>query len=131
MNIQSLSERPREIGVTEAIEPAYERVKQMLFNPFDFSKWIIIGFCAWLAGLGESGGSGGGFNGFNGGNHNYNSSKGEAGEQLRHFYHEARDYVLPNLYWIVPVTVVVMLLLVVLWLAILWLSSRGKFMFLH
>ena len=63
MTIQPLSPRPREIGVTEPIDPALELVKRMLFRPFDLSKWIIIGFCAWLAGLGESGG--GGFTGFN------------------------------------------------------------------
>jgi hypothetical protein len=129
MTIQPLASHPREISVTEAIEPAYDRVKQMLFRPFDLTKWIVIGFCAWLAGFGESGG--GGFNGFNGGNNNFNGGNGHPAEQLRHFYQQARDYVLDNLYWIVPVAVVVVLLLVVFWLLILWLSSRGKFMFLH
>ena len=128
MTIEPVSNRPREISVTEALEPAYERVKLILFKPFDLTKWIIIGFCAWLAGFGESGG-GGGFNGFNhGGNH---INGGGGGEQLRHFYHEAREYVLVNLYWIVPVGVVVAVVLVTIWLLVLWLSSRGKFMFLH
>ena len=126
-NIQSLSNRPREIGVTEAIEPAYERVKQMLFKPFDLTKWIVIGFCAWLAGLGESGG--GGFNGYNDANHNFIGDNG--GEHLRQAYHQARDYVLANLYWIVPVAITVAVIFVALWLVIIWLSSRGKFMFLH
>ena len=82
------SSRPREIGVTEPIAPAYERVKQMLFKPFDLTKWITIGFCAWLAGLGESGGGGGGFNG--GGQHHDNG--GPPMEQFRPFYREASDY---------------------------------------
>src|ERR1039457_3364471 len=132
-NIQSLSSRPREIGVTEAIEPAYERVKQMLFKPFDLTKWIIIGFCAWLAGFGESGGGGGGgFNGFNNAfNHDNHHFNGSGREQFRHFYEQARDYVAANFYWIAPVTIFVVVVLVVFWLLILWLSSRGKFMFLH
>lgn len=130
MTIQPPSNRPREISVTEAIEPAYERVKQMLFKPFDLTKWIIIGFCAWLAGLGESGG-GGGFNGFNGGSHNFNGNDGHPAEELRHFYHQARDYVMDNLGWIIPVIIFLVVLGVTLWLLILWLSSRGKFMFLH
>ena len=130
MTIQPPSSRPREISVTEPIEPAYDRVKQMLFKPFDLTKWIIIGFCAWLAGLGESGG-GGGFNGFNGGNHPFNGNDGHPAEELRHFYHQARDYVLANLDWIIPVAIMVMVVVVVLWLLVLWLSSRGKFMFLH
>ena len=46
---------PRTINVIEPISPALARVKRMLFQPFDLGKWFIIGFCAWLAGLGESG----------------------------------------------------------------------------
>jgi hypothetical protein len=126
MTIQSLSNRPREIGVTEPIEPAYERVKRMLFQPFDFTKWIIIGFCAWLAGLGESGG-GGSYGGFN----NNNNHGAQPGEQFRHFYNGARDYVLANLDWIIPVAAFFIVLFLVIWLLVLWLNSRGKFMFLH
>src|ERR1022692_2817137 len=132
MTIQPPSSRPREISVTEPIEPAYDRVKQMLFRPFDLAKWIILGFCAWLAGLGESGGGGGGgFNGFNGGNNHFKGNNGQPAEELRHFYHQARDFVLANLDWIVPVAIIAFLIMVTLWLLILWLSSRGKFMFLH
>ena len=54
-----------------------------------------------------------------------------AGDSLRHGYHEARDYVLNNLDWIVPVAVAAVILLLALGLLILWLSSRGRFMFLH
>jgi hypothetical protein len=122
------SSRPREISVVEPVTPALERVKQMLFKPFDLAKWITIGFCAWLAGLGESGGGG-----FNYGNHygNKGSNGGQPGEQFRHFYHQASDFVMANLGWIIPLTVFVVLLGVALWLLVLWLNSRGKFMFLH
>jgi hypothetical protein len=130
MTIQPLATgRPREISVTEAIDPAYERVKQMLFRPFNLAKWITIGFGAWLAGFGESGG--GGFNGFNGGNHNSGGNHSHPAEQFRHFYFQARDYVAENFYWITPVAVIVALVLLAIWLLVLWLSSRGKFMFLH
>jgi hypothetical protein len=128
MTIQPPSSRPREISVTTPVETAYERVKQMLFRPFDLTKWIVIGFCAWLAGLGEAGG--GGSSGFNGGN-NFNGHNGPPAEELRRFYHQARDYVLANLDWIVPVAIFVAVFLIALWLLVLWLSSRGKFMFLH
>src|SRR5579864_8104621 len=117
------SSRPREIGVTEPIAPAYERVKQMLFRPFDLAKWITIGFCAWLAGLGEAGGGGG----FNGGGHHYGDG-GQPAEQFRHFYHEASNYVADNLAWLLPLVTVVVVFAVILWLLILWLNSRGKFM---
>jgi hypothetical protein len=128
MTIQPPANRPREISVTEAIEPAIERVKLMLFRPFIFSKWIIIGFCAWLAGLGESGG-GGGFNGFN--NFNNHGNRPQPAEQFRQFYNHAHEFVLANLDWIVPVAVFGTILIVAIGLAVLWLNSRGKFMFLH
>jgi hypothetical protein len=128
MNIQPPpSSRPREISVAEPVAPALERVKQMLFKPFDLAKWITIGFCAWLAGLGESGG---GVGNFNTGNH-FGDHNGQPAEQFRQFYHRASDFVMLNLGWIIPLAVLLVLLCVALWLLMLWLSSRGKFMFLH
>ena len=120
------SSRPRTIGVTEPIAPAYERVKQMLFKPFDLAKWITISFCAWLAGLGESGGGAS----FNNGSHHYDQGQQPA-EEFRYFYREASDYVSANLVWIVPVAVGLVVVGVAVWLLMLWLSSRGNFMFLH
>lgn len=121
------SSRPREISVTEPVSLAYERMKQILFKPFDLARWIILGFCAWLAGLGESGVGGGNFNA---GNH-YGNNPGQPAEQFRHFYHQAGDFVMVNLGWIIPVAVLLVLFVVAFWLLVLWLSSRGKFMFLH
>ena len=43
------------ISVIEPINPAVERVKDVLFRPFDFGRWFVIGFCAWLAYLAEGG----------------------------------------------------------------------------
>lgn len=130
MSIQTPpSSRPREISVAEPVAPALERVKQMLFKPFDLAKWITIGFCAWLADLGESGGGGGGGN-FNPGNH-FGGHNGQPAEKLRQFYHKASDYVMFNLDWIIPVAILLVLFVVALWLLMLWLNSRGKFMFLH
>ena len=101
----------------------------MLFKPFDPAKWITLGFCAWLAGLGEAGG-GGGFNGGHGGSHHYDHG-GRPAEQLRHFFHEAGNYVAANLAWIIPAAAAVLVFGLAAWLLVLWLSSRGKFMFLH
>ena len=74
------------------------------------------------------GGNGGG--GFNfqvpggGGGHG-------GGENFRHEFEHAKDYVLNNLGWIVPLAAAVMVIGLGLWLLFLWLNSRGKFMFLH
>ena len=43
------------VSVIDPIGPAFEKVKTILFRPFDLGKWFIIGFCAWLARLGEGG----------------------------------------------------------------------------
>ena len=112
--------------MAEPVSPAFERVKLMLFQPFDLGKWFVIGFCAWLAYLGETGsGSGAGGN-FNPGNHSH-----ETGADFRHGLEQAWDHVMNHLYWIVPVAAFVILLCLVLGLLFLWLNCRGKFMFLH
>ena len=59
MTIGPVTNSHREISVTEPVSPALERVKTMLFKPFDLGKWFTIGFCAWLAFLGKGGGGGG------------------------------------------------------------------------
>ncbi len=112
------------LSVIDPVGRALDRVKLILFQPFDLGKWFVIGFCAWLAFLGEGGGGGGG--GFQipgGGSHH--------GGNVRHQLEHARDYVLNNLYWIVPVLVGAFLLGVALWVVFTWLNSRGRFMFLH
>jgi hypothetical protein len=38
------------LSATEAIEPALERMKSMLFRPYRFKTWLKIGFIGWLAG---------------------------------------------------------------------------------
>jgi hypothetical protein len=108
------------ISVLDPIAPALERVKTILFKPFDLGKWFVIGFCAWLAYLGKGGGGGGG----NGPNFHRNVKPDQALDQAKHF-------ILENLVWIVPVAIFVVTLMVVLWLVLAWLSSRGRFMFLH
>ena len=124
--IQPVTTRPVEINVVEPVSPALERVKGMLFRPFDLGKWFIIGFCAWLACLGEGGGGGFKFQvpGAGGGH-------GGGGETFRHEFEHAKDYVLNNLGWIVPLAAAVVVIGLGLWLLFLWLNSRGKFMFLH
>lgn len=109
------------ISVTRPVDQALARVKQVLFRPFAAGKWFVIGFCAWLAYLGR----GGGFN-FHvpGGTH-------ASGESFREGYEHARNYVLANLHWILPLAAVVFIFCLGLWVLFTWLHSRGEFMFLH
>jgi hypothetical protein len=111
--------RMEQISVTNPIGLAMERVRQVLFSPFNLSKWLTIGFCAWLAGLGERGGSGS----FNNSNHH----NGNVHQQFEH----TRLYVLENLAWLVPLVIFVFTLILILAVVLIWLNSRGKFMFLY
>jgi len=41
------------ISVSRSVGAALEHTKRILFSPFDFGKWFVMGFCAFLAQLGE------------------------------------------------------------------------------
>ena len=120
-----MNNRSFDISVVTPVSAALERVKQVLFHPFDLGKWFVIGFCAWLALLGQQGGGGGG------GNFNFGSHDGPTRESLTEGFIRANDYVAEYAAWIVPFVVVVLLVAIGLALLFNWLSSRGKFMFLH
>jgi hypothetical protein len=113
------------VSVIDPIGPAFEKVKEILFRPFDLGKWFTIGFCAWLAYLGSGGGGGGGGGG--GDATNIKSGSYEAREHIE----QSIEFVVENLTWMIPVTVVVVIFGIFLWLLLTWLSSRGRFMFLH
>ena len=119
------SERPNRVSVIDPITPAIDRVKLMLFQPFDLRKWFVIGFCAWLAYLG-GGGSGDG-----GPHYNFPHGPREQEHQIKEGINAGKEFFLDNMYWIVPVVVIVVVAIVVISLLIVWLNSRGKFMFLH
>lgn len=106
------------ISVIDPISPAIEKVKVILFKPFDLGKWFIIGFCAWLAYL-----SGGGFHcnfrfPFRGARH-----PGTLPGQLQNFFGK-------NIPWVILLGSIVFIVGIATAIVLLWLSSRGRFMFL-
>jgi len=46
------------IAFFEPLNRAWERMKHILFQPFDLAKWLVLGFSAWLAGLADGAGGG-------------------------------------------------------------------------
>ena len=123
-----MNPRPAYVSVIEPISPAIERVRTILFRPFNLGKWFVIGFCAWLAQLGAGKGSGNGGGGRRG--------HGPAGpddvrDELRRFFEQTWNYVQANLDWLVPVAVFAFFAIVGVILLLKWLNSRGQFMFLH
>lgn len=106
------------IDVIAPINPAMQRVKTMLFAPFDLSKWLAVGFGAWLAYLGE---------GWSGSNFNMPPRhRGRQGD-----LEDAWRYIIDNLGWLVPLAAFGVLVGLAVWLLFTWLSSRGHFMFLN
>ncbi len=120
------SERPDRVSIIDPISPAIERAKIMLFKPFDLKRWFVIGFCAWLAYLGSGGGGGGG-----GSNINIPGKSHDNGAQIGEAIGEAKEFIVENIHWIIPVVVVAVAVGIALWLVITWLNSKGRFMFLH
>jgi hypothetical protein len=112
-----MNEQDMKVSVLDPISPAIERVKTILFRPFDLGKWFVIGFCAWLACLGS---------GPRGNFINYRPH-----HKFEQAVHEAKEFAAANLAWIIPAAVVVVLLMAAIGLGITWLNSRGRFMFLH
>ena len=92
----------------------------------DPGKWFTIGFCAWLAFLGESGGGGVHFPWGGGGQGGHG-----VGGDFRAQWEEFHRYLIANLYWMIPVAAALIVLSIALMVLFTWLSSRGKFMFLH
>jgi hypothetical protein len=43
------------LSAVDAVSPAFERMRAMLFRPFRFKTWLKIGFIGWLAGAGSGG----------------------------------------------------------------------------
>lgn len=110
--------RPLSVSVTDPLSDAFQRTKWMLFQPFDISKWFLLGFCAWLATLGQGGGG------------NFNMS-GDIGEPSGGEIEEFKYFFMDNLRWIIPAAIFAILLIITITLVVTWLSSRGKLMFLY
>ncbi len=119
------SEQPNRVSVIDPISPAIDRVKVMLFKPFELRKWFVIGFCAWLAYLGSGGGGGGAPS------YNIPHKPNEQQAQIAEGINAAKEYILDNLHWIIPAAVIVAVVIIGIGLIIAWLNSRGRFMFLH
>jgi hypothetical protein len=103
------------IEIFKPFGESFELMKKILFQPFNLSKWFVIGFAAWLANLG---GGGGGV-----GNFNYPDNRREDAHKLGETIGQIPQ---PVLITGICVLVCVVLLLIVLFA---WLRARGRFIF--
>jgi hypothetical protein len=108
---------------------AWNRMVQVLFRPFNLSKWMTIGFTAFLANCGRnshSGSSSGGNSGSSNGAHNNVSCAdvvATAQNAITTFWAE-------HAHTIMVVGSVVIVAVIALIVLTNWLNSRGQFMFL-
>lgn len=104
----------QKIEIFKPFGEGYEVMKKILFQPFDMSKWFVIGFAAFLAGN-----FGGGF-GFSW------PGRFNASHTVRHNYFPG----VPHLEsWAVVIIIVLFAAVAAIALVLAWLSARGRFMF--
>src|SRR5436309_12107226 len=99
---------------------AFELMRRILFQPFDLTKWLVIGFAAFLASL--SGGFHSSFNPF---------SRWNAREDRRAIAEFFRDFgsVGHMQWWVVALIVIGGLIILALVFVFMWLGARGRFLF--
>jgi len=113
------------------LESAFATTRRILFKPFDFGKWLLLGFMAWLYQLGDLG-----MTPFQGDKlkadfpRNWESPHTLLGN-LEALIRESLEPLSQKLLWLVPLVGFVALVFVGLWVALTWLSSRGSFLFLN
>ena len=96
---------------------AFETTKKILFQPFDLTKWFVIGFAAWLATM------------FSGGDFNYRRGLQQRRLELENAYPRQGVFIPRLPPWVIPVVIGVGLLILAIVVLLLWLNSRGRFMF--
>ena len=108
------------IAYFEPLGRAWERMKHILWRPFDLAKWLVLGFSCWLAGLAD--GAGGGWKWI----------VDENDFPARHTAYRGRgsfDEIGEALIWLPLVFIIIMAVAAIL-LLILWISSRAKVIYL-
>ncbi|MBT8211854.1 MAG: hypothetical protein KJN71_01780 [Acidimicrobiia bacterium] len=121
------------VSITDAFSEAWERMKTILFRPFDIGKWFALGFTAWLAGLTGTGGGGSSsswnVDGPSDAPEDLDGVAESVHSVLREAWERSSEWIVDNPLWVLA-GVLGCGLLLALFLVILWVSSRGKFMFL-
>lgn len=108
-------EQPK-IEIFQPFGAAFDLMKRILFQPFDFAKWCVIGFAAFLSG---AWGSGFQFRFPTGGNWNFKSTT---------YHHASLSESLPP--WLVPFIFVIVAAIIIIAFVLMWIAARGRFIFM-
>ena len=109
-----------EIEIFKPFGEAFELMKKILFQPFDFKKWLVVGFAAFLAGL--SGGFNFSFNPFS----RWSSQRDH--KAIAESFRELGSIGQMD-WWVIALLVLGSLMILALVLALMWLGARGRFIF--
>jgi hypothetical protein len=109
----------RKIEIFAPCSAALDLTKLILFQPFDLTKWFVIGFAAFMSHLAGGGGSG----------FNYNSRLGKTNWNFRSTTHDAFQSATGMPTWVLPLIGFAVLVVVAIVVVLMWLSARGKFIF--
>ena len=118
------------LDVTGALGPAWDRMKLILFQPFEAGKWLSIGLMVFMEILVQ--GSGGNYN-YSGRGTGGSGSSGPSGmpsspAEVADLVDEGFRWVGSNLELVLLGGIPIVLLLLGLYVLFLWLSSRGQLM---
>ena len=92
---------------------AWDWMKKILFQPFDFSKWLVIGFAAFLANFSSNG------------NYSFNPNIGDKGDfSFRSMSTSSNEWMQSCA---VPLLIGVAILVLAIIVVLLWIGSRGRF----
>ncbi|MEM6823426.1 MAG: hypothetical protein AAF558_15975, partial [Verrucomicrobiota bacterium] len=111
------------ISVFRPLAQAWERMKAILFDPFDLQKWLVLGFSCFLAELASyasnlGGNSSGDFSSNSGGNNNLGA--------LGDFWTQWGPAISVV---VIVIAIAALLLLIAIGVVLLWVSCRGHFVF--
>jgi hypothetical protein len=114
-----------DISCTTPVKAAWERMKNILFSPFDMRKWFILAVSAWLATLGEGGSSySSGARDLSGaGNNSDGNQFAQAIAYIQDFWNSYSNYIIIG-------AIVLTVIIIGIGLLAGWLKARGKFMLL-
>ncbi len=116
------------ISFLDPLGRAWTRMKLILFSPFDATKWIVLGFTAWLAELTDSLTEGGGGGKQMRGKCDFSDGWDGCMDWAYGTADSVREFFVRSLE--VSIISFIVLAAFALWILLLWLSSRGAFMFL-
>ncbi|PIF06297.1 MAG: hypothetical protein CSA36_02430 [Draconibacterium sp.] len=113
------------IHYSRPLSLGWDRMRKALFQPFDITKWVRIGFTAWLASFTDCSGGGTGGN-----SSNTDFSNSGLIDEFFKLPETAWQWLTNHPVWFNLIIAGIILTILIISI-LMWLSSRGKFMFLH